>query len=118
MKFYIIFSLITISFNIRATTQCQHMPARSKRVCFDFYKGVDSQGYHCCYSKEKFNGTGEYYYECFDLNQYEYDHIKETIKNIENDYYYKKGFDITIKSLDCNSYYLQLGIISFVFLLF
>ena len=54
---------------------------------------------------------------CFELTSDEYYNIKQTIKNIENDYY-KDGYELYIKSLDCNSYYLKLGIISLIILLF
>ena len=115
MKFYIILFLVSVNYIVCEVDLCEHYPATSKSDCLDYYNGVDSQGYYCCYSKERYNGQD--YAECFNLNSYEYKHIKDTIKNIETDYY-NSGIDLQIRSLDCNSYYLQLGIISLIILLF
>ena len=115
MKFYIILFLVSVNYIFCSGYTCEHYQATSKSDCINYYDGVDSQGYHCCYSKEKYNGQD--YAECFDLRSDEYADIKGTIKKIEEDYY-NSGIDLEIKSLDCNSYYLQLGLISLIILLF
>ena len=114
MKFYIILFLVSVNYIFCTADPCEHLQANSKSDCINYYDGVDSQGYHCCYAKEKYNGQD--YSECFDLNSYEYNNIKETIKKIEQDYK-DVGVNLEIKSLNCYSYFLQLGIVSLIFLL-
>ena len=117
MKIYIIALLISVNYIFCSTTEssCEDVNPASKSDCTNFYNGIESDGYHCCYSRETYNGVDTY--QCFDLNRDEYNKIKETIKDIENSFY-NLGYELKIKSLDCNSYYLQLGLISLIFLLF
>ena len=117
MKIYIIALLISVNYIFCSTTEssCEDVNPASKSDCTNFYNGIESDGYHCCYSRETYNGVDTY--QCFDLNRDEYNNIKQTIKNIEESFY-NDGDDLKIKSLDCNSYYLQLGLISLIFLLF
>ena len=54
MKFYIILFLVSVNYIFCSADPCEHLQANSKSDCINYYDGVDSQGYHCCYAKEKY----------------------------------------------------------------
>ena len=69
MKLYIILFLVSVNYIFFSDDPCEHLPTTSKSDCLNYYDSEDSQGCHCYYSKEKYNGQD--YYECFNLNTYE-----------------------------------------------
>ena len=65
---------------------------------------------YCCYLY--YTHDGKESKECSCTSQEEYDKIDDTIKQ------YEEFFGIKIKSLDCKSTYLQLGLFSLLFIIF
>ena len=86
-----------------------------KKDCKDRKLGTGE--YRCCYVKAKGKDedgekrTAEY---CMPIDEENYKRIKDYIKDME-----KKGknYDLDIKSMDCNSNYLLISIMSLILLL-
>ena len=56
MKFYIILFLVSVNYIFCKSDKCEHYEARSRIDCIDFYSADESQGRHCCYSRERLDG--------------------------------------------------------------
>jgi hypothetical protein len=106
-KIYRLVILLVSLINILCTpTTCIEANPSKKSTCHD--KTVANSGEYCCYYKAKANGvTGT---SCFELTKDQKDKIKDFIKEIE-----KTG--VKVKSLDCKSSFMQLGLFSLIFLL-
>ncbi len=89
---------------------CEKENPSKKSECHDAYADKErNNGKYCCYIEFKKDGEkGKF---CEEYTKEEKDNIEETIKEIEKD-----GFDV--KSLDCKSSYLSIGLFSLIFLLF
>ena len=73
----------------------------------DCEKLQSSRG-HCCYINGK--NDEEEIKRCISLTKEEYDNIDDYIKKLEND-------GSKVKDLDCKSYYLELCLLSLLFIL-
>ena len=108
MKFYKIILFVSIILTIYSE-DCEigDVEADSIKDCDKLDKIT---GYpYCCFLKGK-NQNGEETKTCAPLTKNEYDNIKD----------YKKGLEALgakIKKIDCKSIYLELSILSFIFLL-
>ena len=106
MKFYtfILFaSLIILS--ISDDSACDGKDADSAKDC----KDIKISNSHCCYLKAK-DEDGKSHSMCYSITDDQYNKIKDHIKEME------KGGG-KVKKLDCKSIYLELSILSFIFLL-
>ena len=109
MKFYELLIFISLIINFcNSTTECGlDDEATGPSDC----KNRDIEGTgakYCCY----FEGTdaGNTVKACFPVSESAYKDIKGYIKKFE------EQNDEKIQKLDCNSFYLQLGIMSLIFL--
>ena len=110
-KCYILLILLCSVIFVYSTTlkDCDGIKASSTYDCVDLYSQSDREGgYYCCYEKAKKNGVSKS--ECVMLLEDEYDDIKNYIGNIKD-----QGF--TDVSVDCKSFYLQLGVLSLLLIL-
>ena len=106
MKFYNIILFASLILYILSEDECDQKTSASKaKDCKDL---KTSDGDHCCYLKAK--NDGKEYSGCTSVSKEAYDKIKDYIKEME-----KTGGKV--KKLDCKSIYLELSILSFIFLL-
>ena len=85
---------------------CEDENVSKKSICHD--QTQKNSGYFCCYYKSIYQGktvTG-----CTELKQSQKDNIEKTIEEFNSN-----GDDI--KSLDCKSSFIELGLFSLIFLL-
>ena len=88
---------------------CKGVSASSVNECVDrISQSYKNSGYHCCLEQGKKNGVLKSI--CSYLTEEKYDNIKDYIGDIK-DAGYK---DV---SVDCKSYYLQIGILSLLLFL-
>ena len=98
--------ILLISLLYIYSESCEEINVSKKSTCHD--KTVESSGEFCCYIKSKYNGetaTG-----CISLLKENKDNIKDFIKEME-----KQGGKV--KSLDCKSSFIEVGLFSLIFLL-
>ena len=107
MKFYnIILFASLILYILSEDNECEQKTSASKaKDCKDLKA---SDGDHCCYLKAK--KDDQEYSGCTPVSKEAYNKIKDYIKEME-----KTGGKV--KKLDCKSIYLELSILSFIFLL-
>lgn len=102
----LIILLISILY-IYSSGICLEEDVSSKSTCHD--QTDESADLYCCYLKAKFDGeTGT---GCIPLSKAQKDDIGSYIKNME------KASDADVKSLDCKSSFMELGLFSLIFLL-
>ena len=102
----LIILLISILY-IYSSGICLEEDVSSKSTCHD--QTNESADLYCCYLKAKFDGeTGT---GCIPLSKAQKDDIGSYIKNME------KASDADVKSLDCKSSFMELGLFSLIFLL-
>ena len=102
----LIILLISILY-IYSSGICLEEDVSSKSTCHD--QTNESADLYCCYLKAKFDGeTGT---GCIPLSKAQKDDIGSYIKNME------KTSDADVKSLDCKSSFMELGLFSLIFLL-
>lgn len=109
IKIYQLFILL-VSLYIYSSNDCEQEDVSKKSVCHD--KTVKDSGKYCCFIKAKANGKTSS--ACVSLTKEEKENIKKTIEEWE------KAADVSgakIKSLDCKSSFIELGLISLIFLL-
>ena len=80
--------------------------ASKRSICHD--KTEANSGFFCCYLKSTYNGNTAT--ECMEFTKEEKDNIKKTIEELES-------FGGEVKSLDCKSSFIELGLFSLIFLL-
>ena len=103
----LIILLISILYIYSSSENCFEEDVKSKSTCHD--QTDESAGFYCCYLKAKFDGeTGT---GCIPLSKAQKDDIGSYIKNME------KASDADVKSLDCKSSFMELGLFSLIFLL-
>jgi len=106
--YQIIILLVSLLYiNSSSEPDCDDENVSKKSVCHD--QTVANSGYYCCYYKSKYNEETET--GCTSLSQAQKNDIDKTIDEIEK----KEG--ITIKSLDCKSSFIELGLFSLILLL-
>ena len=110
-KYYILLILLCSVIFIQSESLSEKCTgsASSTYDCVDLF--TDSEragGYYCCYEKAKKNGVQVS--DCVFLLDDDYDDIKNYIGSIKDDGY-------TDVSVDCKSYYLQLGVLSLLLIL-
>lgn len=109
IKYQIIILLISFLYiNNSSEDDCFEMDPSKKKVCHD--KTVSNSGYYCCYIKYKSKGNGQTYTLCSELSSEEKKDIDKAIEELESE-----GADV--KNFDCKSSYLELGLLSIIFLL-
>jgi hypothetical protein len=84
---------------------CEGENVSKRNICHD--QTQENSGFFCCYYKSTYNGdtaTG-----CTELTKSQKENIKKTIEDLES-----KGVDI--KSLDCKTSFIELGLFSLIFL--
>ena len=87
---------------------CEKNGGSSVNECIEkISQSLKNSGYHCCLQKAK---KGTVQTMCKYLTEDEYDNIKDYIGDIED-----SGYDDV--SVDCKSYYLQIGILSLLLFL-
>lgn len=102
----LIILLISILY-IYSVSDCSEDDVSSKSTCHD--QTDESAGFYCCYYKVKYDGnTGT---GCTILTKAQKDDIGSYIKNLE------KQSESDVKSLDCKSSFMELGLFSLIFLL-
>ncbi len=110
-KYYILLILLCSVIFIHSTdlsNVCKGS-ASSTYECVDKFTAADRDGgYYCCYEKAK-SGNVQVS-DCVMLEEEQYDDIKNYIG-------YLKDSGLKDVSVDCNSYYLQLGILSLLLIL-
>jgi len=107
MKFYIII-FISLILSICSADTCDPEKSKASSVK-DCDKLEKLNGYpYCCYFKGK-DEDGERE-TCLPLTKDNYDNIKDYIKEFEKD-------GGKVKKLDCKSFYLELSVLIFIFLL-
>jgi hypothetical protein len=102
----LIILLISILY-IYSSDICFEDDVSSKSTCHD--QTDESADLYCCYIKAKYDGetdTG-----CIPLSKAQKDDIGSYIKNME------KANNADVKSLDCKSSFMELGLFSLIFLL-
>ena len=106
--YQIIILLVSLLYIYTSTDYCDIDDGNvsKKSTCHD--RTIESSGDYCCYLKYKYNG--ETYSICSLLDKEEKENIKDTI----NDY---KSQGTDVKSLDCKSSFIELGLFSLAFLL-
>ena len=107
MKFYKIILFASIILSIYSATCGSTTNPDSRKDCdkLDKVTGLP----YCCFVKGK-DTNGNEFKNCFPLSKDQYDNIKDYKKASE-----KLGGKI--KKIDCKSIYLELSILSFIFLL-
>ena len=108
MKFYqiLFLALLMIDISLNETLSCSlDTDASSSKDCID----LESDYKYCCFIKVKYEN--EDISGCYPLKESQYNDIKQTIKDLE------KNADTKVDKLDCKSFYLQLGLISLIFLI-
>ena len=112
VKYYILLIiLLSISYvQSQESKKCEEVVASTVDECRDkISQEYKNSGYHCCLQKGTKDGVQKSI--CRYLTEEDYADIKDYIGDIKDGGY-------TDVSVDCKSYYLQLGILSlFLFLL-
>ena len=88
-----------------------------KSECHDLKFPEGYKDYHCCFYHYKvtYNGKTEEYKTCLPLDKASYDKIDVYLDSIKKGI--SAGYEASIKSLDCNSYYLRATILGLLFIL-
>ena len=107
MKFYKIILFASIILTIYSDTCQLGTKGDSKKDCDKLDKLTDHP--YCCFIKGK-DQNGDEAKICAPLTKTEYDNIKDFKKSLESG-------GAKIKKIDCKSIYLELSILSFIFLL-
>ena len=111
MKFCQIIFLVLLMIDISSCGACSWDKTLDKvsevADCKDL--SLDDDEKHCCYLEGELNDKDVK--GCFPLSEDQYKDMKKTIKDIENQ---NKA---EVDKLDCKSFYLQIGIISLIFLI-
>ena len=111
MKFYqiLFLALLMIDISLNETLGCTiDTKASSSKDCKDL-KAESGDYKYCCFIKGKYEN--EDISGCYPLKESQYNDMKQTIKDLE------KKADTKVDKLDCKSFYLQLGLISLIFLI-
>ena len=111
MKFCQIIFLVLLLIDISSCDSCSWTQTLNKvskvADCKDL--SLDDDEKHCCYLEGKKDDKDVK--GCFPLTEDDYKDMKKTIKDIE------KQNNADVDKLDCKSFYLQIGIISLIFLI-
>ena len=110
-KYYILLILLCSIIFIHSTdmeSKCEGAGSSTYECVNKFEDDDRAAGYYCCYEKAKKNGVQVS--DCVFLLDDDYDDIKNYIGSIKDDGY-------TDVSVDCKSYYLQLGVLSLLLIL-
>ena len=111
MKFCQIIFLVLLMIDIISCDHCSWTQTLGKvskvADCKDL--SLDDNEKHCCYLEGKKDDKDVK--GCFPLTEDDYKDMKKTIKEIE------KQNNADVDKLDCKSFYLQIGIISLIFLI-
>ena len=111
-KYYILLILLCSVIFIHTTdleNQCITGGGSSTYECVNKFGDDDrNAGYYCCYAKAKKDGVQKS--ECVFLLEEQYDEIKDYIGSIKD-----QGYKDV--SVECKSYYLQLGVLSLLLIL-
>lgn len=107
MKFCQIIFLVLLMIDISSCADCDIEASASKAAdCKDLDKEGEIK--HCCFIKGKIDDKEVK--GCHPLTEAQYNDIKQTIKDLEKN-------NAKVDKLDCKSFYLQIGIISLIFLI-
>ena len=105
----ILFTSLLVFISSSTINPCYWVDAQSINDCKDL--GRTSEEYHCCLFTCKYDGYSERFKYCNEITSEQYSNIKQTMKDLaESDY--------VIEQLYCKSFYLQLSLLSLLFLLF
>ena len=110
-NYILLIILLSISYvhNADDSSACEGASASTVDECKGkISDSLKNSGYHCCLQKGKSGGVEKTM--CKYLTEEVYDNIKDYIGDIED-----SGFDDV--SVDCKSYYLQIGILSLLLFL-
>ncbi len=104
--YQIIILLVSLLY-INSSSDCNDIENPSRTECRTYTSADD--GEYCCYYKVKYQGNT--YTRCLLLDKTEKDDINKFIDQLE------KEDDVSVKSLDCKSSFIELGLFSLIFLL-
>jgi hypothetical protein len=106
-KIYYLAILLVLLLNIQLSVSvCVQANPTKKSTCHD---RTPAYADFCCYYKVKASGVTVT--SCLELTKDQKDKIKDTIDELE------KTGGVDVKSLDCKSSFMQLGLFSLIFLL-
>ena len=106
-KIYQIVILLVSLLYINSSSDCNGIENPSRSECHDLSSA--DNGEYCCFYKYNYKGTT--YTTCLLLDKSEKDNINKCIDTIETE------DDVSIKSLDCKSSFIELGLFGLIFLL-
>ena len=113
---FLLLAILLISHSYQS--QCEDkMGPSNKKDCNSLQ--VNEGSYKCCYVHYKGEGDGikGEYKGCEEINQENYNRIKDYIKDMEKEAK-NDGGKLDVKKFDCNSNYLLISIMSLILLLF
>ena len=118
--FYALISIMLLSFTYSDDTKtCINIESQvtKKSDCHDLKFPDGYKDYHCCFYhyKATYNGKTEEMKMCMPLDKASYDKIDEYIDTIKSKT--PAGYEASIESFDCNSYYLRATILGLLFIL-
>ena len=109
VKCYVLLILLCSIIFVKTKSDCDGIAASSTNECVDKFSQEDRDGgYYCCFAKAKKNGVSKS--ECMSLIEEEVDDLDNYIGLLE-----EQGY--TDVSVNCKSFYLQLGLLSLLLIL-
>ena len=117
--FYALISIMLLSFTYSDDSKtCLEAGTPTKKSdCNDLKFPAGYDNYHCCFYHYKYtyNGQSGEYKVCWPVDKASYDKIAEYIDAMKKQI--PSGYDASIESFDCNSYYLHATILALLFIL-
>ncbi len=114
---FLLLVILLISYSYQSECDDKEEGAKKAKDCKDLK--VDVGMYKCCYVKSEgeYNGEKEKGEGCAEIDEKNYNRIKDYIKEME-DGVKKFGGKLDVKKFDCSSNYLLFSIMSLIILLF
>ena len=116
MKALYIFAIIVFLWQ----TNCERCIGSSQPTKRDdcISRDLDEGYYKCCYAVTEIENQSEKEIHCAELNKEQYDDINKYIKDSKEEYKQRTGKTVKDASVDCNSNYVVISLMSLILLLF